>query len=161
MSADELTAEVEANDQADREAARESQYAKRRAVREARETQRPPGDQRTAAERAEDRATSSPPARSPYSSTLDDHGIDAEADPTLADQLFLKTLDLEGVSYTSPVAAAADGRAVCAGLTRGQTVDTVGGSMVTSGAYNLADASFLIAVAVSVYCPDYLPLIDP
>lgn len=86
----------------------------------------------------------------------------ASADPT--DDAFVAALENYGIDVNDPDTAIAHGRAICAGLDKGQDTSFLALKLMKDTALNLSSsrqAGFFIGASVAAYCPQYRGSIDP
>jgi hypothetical protein len=83
----------------------------------------------------------------------------ASADPT--DDAFVAALDKNGIPVPDPGAAISKGRAVCAGLDKGQDSSFVAMRVMKETNLTAKQAGFFVGVSVASYCPQYKGTLDP
>lgn len=74
------------------------------------------------------------------------------------EELYVATLDIQGVYYSAPDAAVAAGRAACDSLDAGMSFYAVGMSAVGAG-YSPEDAGYIVGAAIGAFCPEHEDLI--
>lgn len=85
----------------------------------------------------------------------------ASADPT--DDAFVAALENYGIDTIGPDTAIAHGKAVCAGLDKGQDSSLLAMKLMNDTKLNLSarQAGFFIGASVAAYCPQYRGSVDP
>lgn len=74
------------------------------------------------------------------------------------EELYVATLDLQDIYYSSESAAVGAGRAACRSLDAGMSFYQVGLSAVGAG-YSPEDAGYIVGAAISAFCPEHEHLI--
>lgn len=86
------------------------------------------------------------------------HTIDLETatpEPMSTDDIYIATLDVAGIYYSTEEAAIAAGHAICNGFDAGLSLVQVGLTAVREGGYTVDEAGTIIGVAVGAYCPEH------
>ncbi|MGV9870475.1 DUF732 domain-containing protein [Rhodococcus koreensis] len=71
------------------------------------------------------------------------------------EEVYLTALDNEGIPYSSAYYAVATAYAVCGDFESGYDFYDIGLDFLTESSYSAYEAGYLIADAVTVYCPQY------
>lgn len=147
--AEEITAEREARHEKLRE--EREQRAEERAEESREERERERQERERAREAAAPTSTPKPPPPPPARPTMSR----AEVDTEVQDAVYIGTLDLQDIYYSSEANAISAGRAICGELDRGLTFYEVGFAMMTHGGYGAGDSGYIVGAAITAYCPQH------
>lgn len=71
------------------------------------------------------------------------------------DDIYILTLDQEGITYTTPEQAIRLGHLACDSFDAGAGLMATAGAVLDASELMIPDAAFLTGVAVGAYCPEY------
>ncbi|CAN3127208.1 DUF732 domain-containing protein [Mycobacterium sp. smrl_JER01] len=75
------------------------------------------------------------------------------------DETYLEVLEMMEIPVADPSAAVALGRAVCAGLDQGQSVEAVANAIGTANGLTLDQSGMVVGASVAAYCDQHRALV--